>query len=84
MNKLTEQDLAVRITVTGEQWQLLFTGLTEAQALPDPDVFVIAHIAALKRDLGRLAAEKVELQRELTARLSAAAVTNEVVARKRA
>jgi hypothetical protein len=66
MKHLSKEELKVRLQVTSEQYELLLGGLIEAQALPDQDVFIKAHIAAIKRDLVKLNAERIKLLDTIT------------------
>jgi hypothetical protein len=56
-----KQELEARRAATETQIALLSRALSEAKALPEQDVFVLAHIAALQRDLGRMAKEHHEI-----------------------
>jgi hypothetical protein len=67
LKQADKEDLFTRYVVTNEQWFLLFKGLCEAEAEPNPDVFLQAHITSLKTDLARLADERAELYRKLDA-----------------
>jgi chaperonin cofactor prefoldin len=61
-----EQVIEARRAATETQMASLSRALSEAQELPDQDVFVKAHIAALQRDLRRMTAELKEIVAELT------------------
>ncbi len=67
MKQADKEVLFTRYVVTNEQWFLLFKGLCEAEAEPNPDVLLQAHITSLKTDLARLADERAELYRKLDA-----------------
>lgn len=67
MTKLSCEELTIRHEVTGEQWELLNRALHEALAVKEQDVFLQAHIAALKYDLQKLLAEQSEIRLALRA-----------------
>jgi chaperonin cofactor prefoldin len=64
------QVLEARRAATETQMALLSRALSEAQALPDQDVFVKAHIAALQHDLRRMTVELAEIVTEQKQNLS--------------